>query len=378
MKADRGASNDAGEPNHSGRIAAAAQIEHRAAHNGAPLGIAIAGLGRSGWNIHARTLRAMPDRFRVVAAMDPDETRRDQAAAELGCRTTAEFDELLAMPGVDVVVIASPNHLHAEHALATIAAGKHAIVEKPFSMCADEAQQMIDAASGTGLVLAPFQNRRYEPHYRKVIELIDSGVLGDVLQIRMCWHRFTRRWDWQAVRRYGGGALYNNGTHLIDQAMPLLGDAEPEIFLDLRRGLSMGDADEHLKLVLRAPNGPTIDIEYTNACAFEHDRWHIMGTAGGLRGTTDTLKWRTVDWDQMPPRELQLGPAADRLYPSEDIAWTDHEWTHPLDTRETYALLYLDVYDAVRYGRPLHVTPESALRYMRLLDRCRDMIAETV
>ncbi|MEM1184229.1 MAG: Gfo/Idh/MocA family oxidoreductase [Planctomycetota bacterium] len=343
-----------------------------------PLRVAIAGLGRSGWNIHARALRVMPQLFRITAAMDPDEARREQAKTELGCRVTDNYAALVDAEDVDVVIVASPSHLHTDHTMAAIDTGKHVVCEKPFALNADDARTMVDAAESAGLVLAPFQNRRYEPHYCKVRELMESGCLGEVLQVRMCWHRFTRRWDWQAMREFGGGALFNNGTHLLDQALALLGDADPEIFLDIRRGLSLGDADEHMKLVLRAEGKPTIDLEYTNASIFEHDRWHVMGTAGGLVGTTDKLRWRTVDWDAMPERTVSNGPAENRLYPNEVIDWTEHEWSQPLDTLETYAMLYLDVFGAVREGRSLLVTPDSAVKYVSVLDRCRAQLAAIV
>lgn len=337
------------------------------------LRVAIAGLGRSGWNIHAKALRGMPSFFRVTAAMDPCPGRRAQAEAELGARTCEDFDALLASD-VDVVVIASPSQLHADQTLAAAAAGKHIVVEKPFAMSTEEADQMIAAAEAAEVVLAPFQNRRYEPHFRKVLEIIQSGSLGDVIQVRMCWHRFTRRWDWQALARLGGGALFNNGTHLLDQALEIFGDAEPEIFVETHRGLSMGDAHEHLKLLLRAPGAPTIDLEYTNACAFEHDRWHVMGTAGGLRGDLDHLEWKKVDWSRMPDRVINAGPAADRLYPGEEIEWQHRTWTAPKNSSTPYELFYRDLYGAITNSGRLLVTPASARRYVNVLERCLEAL----
>lgn len=338
-----------------------------------PIRVGIAGLGRSGWNIHAKTLRALPGIFRVTAAMDPDVDRRAQARRELGCRVCTAFDDLVD-DDVDVIVVASPSSLHAEHTLTAAHRGKHIVVEKPFAMTVDEADRMIEVADAAGVVLAPFQNRRYEAHYRKVLDLVRGGDLGEVLQIRMCWHRFTRRWDWQALRRNGGGALFNNGTHLLDQAMEFFGDTEPEIFVDVRRGLSIGDADEHMKLILRAEGRPTLDVEYTNACAFEHDRWHIMGTAGGLRGDQNALEWKTVDWADMPERTVDDGPAAGRLYPSEDIAWRHHRWTPDPDAPGPYELFYRDLAAAIHHGSELLVTPASARRYLRVLERCMEQL----
>lgn len=346
------------------------------AGNGTPLRVGIAGLGRSGWNIHAKTLRAHPGLFTIASVMDPDGGRRAEAERELGCASHATFEGLVADGSLDVVIVASPNHLHCAHTLASIAEGRHVVVEKPFAMDADEADEMIDAAEAAGVVLAPFQNRRYEPHFRRVLDLVRSGSLGEVLQIRMCWHRFTRRWDWQAMKQYGGGALFNNGTHLLDQAMDFFeGVDEPEIMLDLRRGLSMGDAEEHMKLVLRAPGMPTVDIEYTNACAYEQDRWHIMGTAGGLAGTPEHLDWKTVDWSAMPERVVDEGPAAGRKYPAEDILWTEHSWHASASDPTPYEMFYFELYNAVRTGAEMLVTPASVRRYVRVLDRCRAAFA---
>ncbi|MEM7622281.1 MAG: Gfo/Idh/MocA family oxidoreductase [Planctomycetota bacterium] len=338
-----------------------------------PIRLGIAGLGRSGWNIHAKTVRTMPHHFAITAVMDPDSERRKQAERELGCRSCERFEGLIA-DDVDAVVVASPSSLHAEHSIVAADAGKHIVAEKPFGLSVEEADRMIEAATAAGVVLAPFQNRRYEAHYRKVLDLVRSGALGEVLQIRMCWHRFTRRWDWQALKRLGGGALYNNGTHLLDQAMEFVGDTDPEIFVDVRRGLSVGDADEHMKLILRAEGGPTIDLEYTNASAFEHERWHVMGTAGGLRGTAETLEWKTVDWSKMPERTINDGPAAGRLYPSEDIAWEHHRWDADASAPAPYELFYRDFAGAISRGTTLLVTPESARRYLRVLERCADHI----
>ena len=343
-----------------------------------PIRVAVAGLGRSGWNIHIKTLMTMPDRFSVTAVADPDPARRAEATRSLRCAAYETYEELLAWGGFDAVVIATPNHLHAQHTLDAIAGGFHCVVEKPFALDVPDADEMIAAAQARGVVLAPFQNRRYEHHFLKVKELIDAGAFGDVLQIRMCWHQFTRRWDWQTQKRFGGGALQNNGTHLLDQALALFGPAEPEVWVDLKRGLTTGDADEHMKLVLHRPGSPTIDIELTNACAYPQDRWHIMGTAGGLRGTMERLEWRTVDWSKMPPRPLDLGPAADRRYNSEEIIWSSKTWQQPEDATHPYELFYDDVESAVRVGGPLRVTPRSVRRYVEVLDRCRALVESHV
>lgn len=337
------------------------------------LGVGIVGLGRSGWQIHAMTLKELTAQYRVVAAVDPSEERLEEAKAFFGCRGYSDAAALSEDPEVDVVIIATPSYLHAEQTLVALDAGKHVVVEKPFAMCGTEAQQMVEAAKERGLTIAPFQNRRFDGHYMKVKEIIDSGALGEVLQIRLAWHTFSRRWDWQAVRRFGGGALTNNGTHLLDLAIELFGETEPEVFLDTKPGLTLGDADQHMKLVLHGPGGPTIDIELTNSCIYPQNRWHVMGTAGGLEGTTEELRWRTVDWSLVPERKLDIGAAKGRLYNNENVPWVEHSWQDSSTRRDPYRRFFSNLYENICLGKPLTVSPESVIRYVSVLDRCRDI-----
>lgn len=340
--------------------------------NAPPLRVGIVGLGRSGWNIHAKTLATLPERFVVAAVTDPDGDRLDEAKATHGCRTYRAFDQLIADPHLDLIVVASPNHLHTEHAIDALAAGHHVVCEKPFALSVEDADRAIAAAKTYGRVLSPFQNRRYETHFQKAKAIIDSGTLGRIVHIRLCWHQFTRRWDWQTLRRFGGGLLNNNGSHLLDQALQLFpDDVEPELFVDLQQVLTLGDTEDHVKIVLRGEDCPTIDVELTNASAFPQDRWMVLGDRGGLRGDTDHLQWRTIDWDALPSRSLETTPSSSvRDYNKDDIQWTEHAWHRPADEPREYARFYLDLYDTIRHGRPLEITPQSVRRLITVLERC--------
>lgn len=339
--------------------------------NGSRVKVGIIGLGRSGWNIHAKTLKEMGDHYQVTAVADADPQRLEEASKAFGCRTFADTNELIAADGLDLLVVASPNIYHVDHAVAGMKAGKHVVCEKPMALSAAEADAVIEVSAQTGRVLAPFQNRRYEPHFLKVREVLDSGLLGDILQIRMCWHGFSRRWDWQTLAEFGGGLLNNNGAHLIDQAIVLFGDREPELFVDLKQALSSGDTEDHVKVILRAEGAPTIDVELTSASAYPIDRWHVMGTAGGLIGTMNELNWKWVDWSKMPKRPVDRMPTPDRAYNREDLDWQTESWTLPEDFPGEYTMFYRDLYQTIRHGADLFVTPASVRRQIALLERCR-------
>lgn len=343
-----------------------------------PIRVGIIGLGRSGWNIHAKCLGGMSDGFVVAAVADPDKSRREEAQRELGARVYTDAEELLADPQLDVVVVASPNRLHTPQACAAMLAGKHVVCEKPFGLSRHDADQMIRVSQQTGRVLAPFQNRRYEPHFLKVKEIIDSGQLGRILQIRMVWSQFTRRWDWQTLRSFGGGSLNNHGAHLLDHALELFGDSEPQVFADLQRSLTLGDTEDHVKLILHGPGSPTIDIESFSSCAYPGERWNIVGTNGGLRGTTEELRWKWMDWDTMPQRNVDDGPVQGRIYQREEYEWHHDAWETPSDAVSPYVQFYRDLKQTLRSGEPLFITPGSVARQISVLEACHAMADATI
>jgi predicted dehydrogenase len=349
-------------------------------HTGSPIRVGIIGLGRSGWNIHARAFRDIPDRYKVVAVTDRIADRASECAAAAGARHAPTIDALLADPDVELVVVASFNRYHAEHALAALRAGKHVLCDKPFGLTTADVDEMIAAAHAARRVIQPFQQRRYEPDFLKVKEVIRSGALGEIVFARICWHGFKRRWDWQTARETGGGTTNNNGPHPIDHALELFGDGEPEVWAEMRRGLCSGDAEDHLKILLRGPGKPTIDIELSDLFAYGQDRWLVCGTAGGLRGSADRLEWKWIDWGTMQPRPLQLEPTPDRSYNNEKLPWQTAEWK-PETAADTgggaapspqpVLDLYADLYRVIRDGVPQVITPESVRRRVAVIEKAR-------
>jgi scyllo-inositol 2-dehydrogenase (NADP+) len=336
-----------------------------------PVRVGIAGQGRSGWGIHARTIQMLPEQFRVVAVADPIAGRQEEARATLGCRAYADFEPLLADDEVEVLVVSVPNRLHAEYSQRALAAGKHVVCEKPFALTAADADATIAAAQRAGRLVVPFQNRRYEPHFRKVREVVDSGVLGDLLHVRIASHSFGRRWDWQTLLDYGGGQAANNGPHALDHAMHFLGDGEVRLFADLRNGLSSGDAEDHFTVCMKAETGPRVDVEVSTCVAYPQDRWFVAGTRGGLRGTTSELHWRCVDWETLPPRPVDERPTPDRSYNREKLEWREESWTDLKTAVPDNRAFYEDLYRTLRLGAPPAIRPESARRYVAVLEQCR-------
>jgi scyllo-inositol 2-dehydrogenase (NADP+) len=345
------------------------------------IGVGILGLGRSGYGIHAKAIHALPDKYEIKAVYDPIEDRAASTADELKVRQSKSVEDVLADKAVELVVVASTNAQHAPQAQQALRAGKHVLCEKPFGLTTADVDAMIAAAETAGKVLQPFQQRRYEQDFLKVKELCQSGLLGEIQYVRICWHGFKRRWDWQTLTSMAGGALNNNGPHPIDHAMELFGDGVPEVACEMRRVLCLGDAEDFLRITLSGPGKPTIAVELIDCAAYGYSRWWVAGSSGGLQGDADKLEWKWVDWSTMPTRQADPNPTPDRSYNSEPLDWKTDSWkaqgaadagagAAPAATPTLE--LYNDLYESIRHGKSQHVTPQSVRRRVDVMERARN------
>jgi scyllo-inositol 2-dehydrogenase (NADP+) len=337
--------------------------------------VGIAGLGRSGWAIHAKLLEPLGDKFKIVAVLDANPARLQEAAGKFGCRTYSAYGDLLADPDVELVVVAMPSHLHTDYTIQALEAGKHVVCEKPMAASVEDADRMIAAAKKVRKVLTIFQNRRYGKDFQTVRRVIESGVLGRIVHVRISGHGFGRRWDWQTLQKFNGGTMNNTGPHPLDQALVLFGKKAPKVFCLRDRALTLGDADDHVQIILHGKGSPTIEIELTAACPYPQDAWLVMGTQGGLTGSSDTIKWMYYDPKTIPARTLTEEPTPDRSYNSDGLKQhcVEKTWTAKEDTGPGDAGFYLDLYAALRNGKPVQVKPEQVRRQMKVLEQCRKM-----
>jgi predicted dehydrogenase len=316
-------------------------------HISNPVKVGIAGLGRSGWGIHANALAQVTAYFRLVAVCDLDPKRQQEAKDRFGCRAYTEYADLVADDEVELLVVATPSQLHVSDTTAALRAGKQVMVEKPMAPTLAGVNEMIAVAEETGRILTVNQNYRYHPDFLKIKEVVDSGVLGRIVQIRMTGNSFRRRWDWQTLKQYGGGDLNNKGAHNIDWAIHFFADPEPDIFCHMETTpLFAGDAESHVKLIIKPKDGPLIDIELSNTCAYPQDAWLVMGTQGSLVSDRKTIRWKYFDPAEAPPLALDTRPTPDRGYNSEQLPWQEASYTPAFDFGRSMLPLYRDLYFA--------------------------------
>ena len=164
----------------------------------------------------------------LVAVSTASRARAAQVSAEHpDALVVPDLAQLLDVPDLDLVVLASPSGVHAEQVRQVVASGHAVVVDKPLAVDASSALELVDVAAHDGVPLTVFQNRRYDPEFRTMQAVLASGQLGDVLRAELRWERWRpvsrERWRETASPKEGGGILLDLFTHLVDQAVIMFG-----------------------------------------------------------------------------------------------------------------------------------------------------------
>ena len=186
-----------------------------------PLRVALVGYGYAGRTFHAPLIRSTPGlNLAAVVTSRPAELR----AGLTGCRALADVGQALRDPAIALVVIATPNATHAPLAEASLRAGKHVVVDKPFTLSLTDARRLAALAAERGRLLSVFQNRRWDADFLALRAIIAAGGLGTVTHLESRFDRFRPRVRdrWREAAD-GGGIWFDLGTHLVDQALVLFG-----------------------------------------------------------------------------------------------------------------------------------------------------------
>lgn len=328
--------------------------------------VAILGQGRSGRDIHGAHILG-DDRFRVVAVVDPIEKRRERARQEYGIdRVYARYEDLFGQEDIDLVINATPSQMHQPIAVDLMRHGLSVLQEKPIAPTVDKVDELLRVSEETGRMLAIFLQSRYAPQFIKVREVAESGVLGRLICVKITTSGYGRRWDWQTLQENVAGSLYNTGPHPVGQALEFLGDYAhmPEVFCYMDRVNTFGDAEDYVKLLLRAKDRPLIDVEISSCDAYVPYTFHIQGDRGTLIADKDGVRWKYFREGEAPAqhliREPLEKPDGTPAYCGEALAWHEEAWDLGNVVDNVFAdatrRLYDDVYACLTEGKPLPVT----------------------
>src|SRR5258707_7948851 len=333
--------------------------------------VGLIGFGLAGRAFHAPVIRAVPG-LHLAAILQ----RSGAEAAELypDVRIVRSMNELLAIPEIRLVVIATPNETHYPLARQCLEAGRDVVVDKPFTTSLEEAVSLVQLGKSANRLLTVYQNRRYDGDFQAIRNLVADGTLGRIVRFETSYDRFRPQLKpgaWRETQQPGSGILFDIAPHLIDHALVLFGPPEA-VTADVRIERENAAADDAFDITLHYSNGMRAVLRSSILAAAPRPRFVLFGTqASFVKQAFD-------------PQEANLRSGFIPM----DTAWgaePEENWgvlTVPSgDSFEQrripsavcdYRDYYSNVRDAILGRAAPAVTPEYALDAMRLLELTRD------
>jgi predicted dehydrogenase len=251
------------------------------------IGVAMIGYGLAGQVFHAPLIAANPDlEVRAIVTANPE--RRQRAQRDFPeARLLATPDQLWNdTSGIGLVVVATPNHLHAPQAITALGLGLAVVVDKPMALSTAEAGTMLEAAERAGGVFAVFQNRRWDSDFLLLREMVETDRLGGLLRMESRFERFrpevnAKSWREETSSEAGGGLLLDLGAHLIDQALFLLGQPRG-VYAEIAAARPGAVADDDCFLALEFQGGVRAHLWMSTLAPSIGPRWRVWGSREAL------------------------------------------------------------------------------------------------
>ena len=329
------------------------------------LGVGIVGYGLAGRYFHAPFIAAV-DGLRVAAIATSRADRAADARREHPDAVVVDsFEALLAQPGIDIVVVASPNRTHVPLGIRALDAGRDVVVDKPIATDIADAGRLVDAAARTGKVFSVYHNRRFDGDFLTVRSLVSAGTLGPIDSLESRFEIGVPLAEaWREDADQAGGPHRDLGAHLVDQALLLFGEPV-RVFAQLARRRPGTAVDDSAFVALEHRGGERSRLWTSLISPWGRPRFRVRGLLG------EFVK------DERDPQEAQALAGAKPSDPGfgED---TPERWGHlhligeeprtVATERGDYRRFYELFRDAVRTGSPPPVDPLDAIRGLRVLE----------
>lgn len=331
-----------------------------------PLRVALMGLGRAMFSSHYPVFRDHPALFKVVAACDLIKDRRDIVAKDYpDCRMFRQFSDMLDERDIDLVDIATCTKDHVKHAIMSLKRGFWTLLESPMALTPDEAQVLRGQAQKSRNRLLVMQRGLFAPDFLLAKSMVNDARLGRIHQILIRREDYVRRDDWQCVKRLGGGASYYAMPDLILQALKLLPSPPIQMWGDLKRIASLGDAEDFAHINLKTRDLVSADVEFNGGLipgerspsfVIRAERGVFKVGAGESVGTL-----RVIDPEFKFPRRRSSvrTPAIVDLH--EDFPIVEIPVTLPKGTLHGASAFWRHVYDTVRTAAPFPLPLEDSI-----------------
>ena len=319
--------------------------------------IALIGFGLAGKAFHA-PLIAATDGLQLAAVVTS--RAAEVASGYPGTAVLPTLDAVLADRSIDLVVLATPDELHAAQALAALDAGKHVVIDKPLAPTLDAARGVAARAAERGLMLSVFHNRRWDADFLTLQRLIAEGALGEITAFESRFDRFRPELGERWKDRRAGGVWQDLGPHLVDQALVLFGRPEA-ISADLAVLKPGGQAVDHAEVLLRYP-GRRVSLHISQLVPDHALRMAAHGTRGSfVKHGLDSQEEQSKAGMRPTDAGWGVDPSPGRLTRADGTA------SDVAPERGDYPAFYRGVAAALSGRGPMPVGAAEALAVMELI-----------
>ncbi len=326
----------------------------------------IIGFGLSGKAFHAPFLHVHSG-FEMVKVVERHKAESKEIYPYV--EVVKNYKEVLADPEIELVVHCTPNTLHFPMVKESLKAGKHVIIEKPFTNSSKEADELIELAEKKNLKIFVYQNRRWDGDFLTIQKLIKSGVIGDIEYFEVHFDRYSPEFKkdaWREEKLPGSGVLYDLGPHLIDQALNLFG-LPVQIKADVQAQRNNSKVDDYFRIKFQYPDKKAV---LTAGVLVKElgPRFIIHGSKGSF------IKYG-IDPQEEPLRNGKMPEGEDWGIESPDkwgfvtIGYEDEDFDGRIKTEAGYYMGFYDnVYNVLKNNAEMVVKPGEARDVTRMIE----------
>lgn len=334
------------------------------------MNVGLIGYGTGGRIFHAPILAGIPE-----FALSKIYTTNPVSVAEIGrkyqnTQVVSDVEDILGDPDIQLIVVATPNGSHFDFAKRALENGHHVVVEKPFTVTSLEADQLIAVAQRTGQLLTVYHNRRWDSDFKTVARLLQSNVLGDLVEYEAAYDRYRPelKGSWKEDKAApGGGILYDLGVHLIDQALCLFGLPQEIMgYIDTQR--KTAQTTDCFELIMKY-NSLKVVLKAGMLIREPRPRFSLFGTRGSYVKHGFDVQEKALAEGLMPNQCKNWGQEPEALFGQinteiDGVQINDKIKSEAGDYRD----FYRNVCQAIKGEDELAVTPQQARNAIRIIE----------
>jgi len=326
--------------------------------------VGILSYGMSGKVFHAPLLHVNPG-YAIAKIMQ--RSRNDAIDRYPYTQIVRDVSEIIDDPLIDLVLVNTPDHTHFMYCKAALEAGKHVVVEKPFVLEIQEGVSLIELAEKQGKILTVFQNRRWEGDFLTIKKIIESKLLGRLVEFEAHFDRYRNyiRDSWKEKPENKTGTLYNLGSHLIDQALVLFGYPRA-VYGNIRKQRTGAQVDDLFDLDLIYPD-VKVTLKGSYLTREPGPRFILHGTEGSFVKYSNDPQEEALTKGRLPD-EPDWGTEPEEKWGMLNTTINGLHYRGKIETLPgCYQEFYNRLFETIVDGQELAVKPVESLNGIRII-----------